>query len=441
MGNFFTSVFKLEERKTNISTEVTAGVTTFMTMAYIIFVNPGILSQTGMPAGALMVSTCLAAAFASLLMAFLANYPVALASGMGLNAFFTFTVCLGMNISWQAALAAVFVEGVIFILLTLTKVREKVVNGIPSSLKYGISAGIGLFIAFIGFQSGQMVVDNPATLVSQAHFKDNLPALLTLAGLVVIGALEAFRIKGAILWGILIITALAIPLGLTQLPSAIVSAPPSISPIFMAMDFSGIGFNFTDPAVVNFWLIVFTFLFVDFFDTVGTLVGVCSRSGLMDENGKLPKAREALLADAIGTVGGAVLGVSTVTSYVESAAGVGVGGRTGLTAVVTALLFLLSIFFSPLISIVPACATAPALIFVGIYMLMGIRHINFDDWTELLPAAAAIFTMPFTYSIASGIEFGMITYAAVKLLSGRIKDISIISWALALVFIVKELFV
>jgi AGZA family xanthine/uracil permease-like MFS transporter len=441
MGNFFNSVFKLEERKTNISTEVTAGVTTFMTMAYIIFVNPSILSQTGMPAGALMVSTCLAAAFATLLMAFLANYPVALASGMGLNAFFTFTVCLGMNISWQVALAAVFVEGVIFILLTLTKVREKVVNGIPSSLKYGISAGIGLFIAFIGFQSGQMVVDSPATLVSQAHFKDNLPALLTLAGLVVIGALEAFRIKGAILWGVIIITALAIPLGLAPLPSSIVSAPPSISPIFMAMDFSGIGFNFTDPAVANFWLIVFTFLFVDFFDTVGTLVGVCSRSGLMDKNGNLPKAKEALLADAVGTVGGAVLGVSTVTSYVESAAGVGVGGRTGLTAVVTALLFLLSIFFSPLISIVPACATAPALIFVGIYMLMSIRHINFDDWTELLPAAMAVFTMPFTYSIASGIEFGIITYAAVKLLAGRMKDISIITWALAAVFIAKEIFV
>jgi AGZA family xanthine/uracil permease-like MFS transporter len=435
------SVFKLKERNTTVSTEVVAGITTFMTMAYIIFVNPGILSQTGMPAGALMVSTCLAAAFATLLMAFLANYPIALASGMGLNAFFTFTVCLEMKISWQLALAAIFIEGVIFILLTLTKVRESVVNGIPDSLKYGIAAGIGLFIAFIGFQSGNLVVDSPATLVTQAHFKDNLPALLTLAGLVIIGALEARRVKGAILWGIMIITALAIPLGVAPLPSAIVSAPPSIAPIFMAMDFSGIGLNLADPAVANFWLVVFTFLFIDFFDTVGTLVGVSSRAGLLDNNGKLPKAKEALLADAVGTVGGAMLGVSTVVTYVESSAGVGVGGRTGLTAVVTAVLFLLAIFFSPVIGIVPACATAPALIFVGIYMLMSIRNINFNDWTELLPAAVAIFSMPFMYSIASGIEFGIITYAAVKLLSGRVKQVSIIMWSLAAVFIVKEIFV
>ncbi|MDR2825911.1 MAG: NCS2 family permease, partial [Deltaproteobacteria bacterium] len=328
MVSLLDSFFKLKERNTTVSTEVMAGITTFMTMAYIIFVNPSILSKTGMPAGALMVATCLAAAFATLLMAFLANYPIALASGMGLNAFFTFTVCLEMKISWQLALAAIFIEGVIFILLTLTKVRESVVNGIPSSLKYGIAAGIGLFVAFTGFQSGNLVVDSPATLVTQAHFKGNLPALLTLAGLVIIGALEACRIRGAILWGIIIITALAIPLGVAPLPLAFVSAPPSIAPIFMAMDFSSIGLNLANPAVANFWLVVFTFLFIDFFDTIGTLVGVGSRAGLLDKNGKLPKARQALFADAVGTVGGAVLGVSTVTSYVESAAGVGVGGRT-----------------------------------------------------------------------------------------------------------------
>jgi AGZA family xanthine/uracil permease-like MFS transporter len=440
MSDFLDAAFKLRERNTTISTEVTAGFTTFMTMAYIIFVNPSILSRTGMPVDALMVSTCLAAAFATLLMAFLANYPVALASGMGLNAFFTFTVCLEMNISWQLALAAIFIEGVIFILLTLSGVREKVVNGIPSSLKYGISAGIGLFIAFIGFQSGHLVEGSPVTLVSQAHFKDNMPALLTLAGLVLIGALTAFRVRGAILWGILIITALAIPLGIAPFPSSMVSAPPSIAPIFMEMDFSGVSFNPTNPAVANFWLVVLTFLFVDFFDTVGTLVGVCSRSGLLDKNGNLPQVRAALMSDAIGTVGGAVLGVSTVTSYVESAAGIGVGGRTGLTAAVTAVLFLLSIFLSPLISVIPACATAPALIFVGMFMLMSIRSLDFDDWTELLPALAAIFAMPFTYSIASGIEFGVITYAAVKLLSGRARDVSIILWGLAVVFVVKEIF-
>lgn len=433
--------FKLSERKTDVKTEIIAGITTFMTMGYIIFVNPDLLSKTGMPFGALMVSTCLAAAFATVLMAFMANYPIALASGMGLNAFFAFTVVLGMGISWEVALAAIFVEGIIFIFLTLTKLRESVVNGIPMSLKHGISAGIGLFIAFIGFQGGGLVVDNPATLVGHAALKNNIPALLTLAGLVIIGALETFKVRGAILWGIIAVTVLAIPFGIAPLPASIVSMPPSIAPIFMKLDFSYVGFNLSDPNVANFWIVVFTFFFVDFFDTVGTLVGVSGRANLLDEKGRLPQARGALLADAIGTTAGAVLGVSTVTSYVESASGIGVGGRTGLTALVTAALFLLAIFFSPIISIVPACATAPALIFVGVYMIMGITNVNFDDWTELLPSMLAVFAMPFAYSIASGIEYGVIVYVAVKAVSGRAKDVSLIMWALAAIFAVKEIFI
>lgn len=433
MNSWLEQQFKLSERHTDVRTEVTAGITTFMTMAYIIFVNPSLLSESGMPFDALMVSTCLAAALATVLMAFMANYPIALASGMGLNAYFAFSVVLGMGISWQVALAAIFVEGIIFILLTMTKIREAVVNGIPMSLKHGISAGIGLFIAFIGFQSGGLVVDNPATLVSLANLKGAAPAILTLGGLVIIAMLEARRVRGAILYGIIITTALAIPAGIAQMPTSIVSMPPSIAPIFMKMDFSMLG-------SIEFWTIVFAFFFVDFFDTVGTLIGVADRGSLLDAKGNLPKAREALLADAIGTTAGAMLGVSTVTSYVESASGVGVGGRTGLTALVTAGLFMLAIFFSPIIGVVPACATAPALIFVGVYMMMGIVKIDFADWTELLPSMMAIFTMPFCYSIAVGIEFAIVTYAAVKLLSGRTKDVSAIMWILAAIFVVKEIF-
>lgn len=440
MNEWLERQFKLSERKTDVRTEVIAGITTFMTMGYIIFVNPGLLSKTGMPFGALMVSTCLAAALATVLMAFMANYPIALASGMGLNAFFVFSVVLGMKISWEVALTAIFIEGILFILLTLTRVRESVVNGIPMSIKYGISAGIGLFIAFIGFQSSGLVVDNPATLVMYGGLKSNLPALLTVLGLVVIGAMESMKIRGAILWGIIITTAVAIPLKLAPLPQSILSMPPSIAPIFWKMDFSLVGFDFSNPAVVNFWLVVFTFFFVDFFDTVGTVIGVSGRAGLLDERGNLPKAREALMADAVGTTAGAILGVSTVTSYVESASGVGVGGRTGLTALVTSVLFLLAIFFNPIISIVPACATAPALIFVGAYMMMSIGKISFDDWTELLPSIIAVFVMPFTYSIATGIEFAIISYAAVKLISGRAKDVSTIMWVLAVVFVAKEIF-
>lgn len=433
--------FKITERGSTIRIEVIAGITTFMTMAYIIFVNPSLLSQAGMPFDALLVSTCLAAAIATVLMAFLANYPVALASGMGLNAFFAFTVVIGMGVAWQTALTAIFVEGILFIILTISRVREDVINCIPLSLKYGITAGIGLFIAFIGFQGGGLVVDSPATLVTQSAVRGNASAILTLAGLFIITALESKKVRGAILWGIALVTIAAIPLGVAQMPTSIVAMPPSIAPIFMQLDFSAISFDVSHENVANFWIVLFTFFFVDFFDTVGTLVGVASSSDLLDDKGHLKNARGALLADAIGTCAGAALGVSTVTSYVESASGVSVGGRTGLSALTTAILFLLAIFFSPLVSIVPPCATAPALIVVGVHMLMSIRKIDFSDWTEMLPSVMPAFAMPFCYSIASGIELGLFSYAAVKLLSGRVKEVSPIVWVLAVIFALKELFI
>ena len=425
--------FHLKEAGTDVRTEVLAGMTTFMTMAYIIFVNPGILSNAGMPFGPVLVATCLAAAFASALMGFMANYPIALASGMGLNAFFAFSVVLGMGVSWQVALAAVFVEGILFILLTLTKLREIIVNTIPKTLKLGISAGIGLFIAFIGLQGAGIIVKNDAVLVGLTDFRANLPAVLALAGLVVMVTLEHFRVKGGILIGILALTVVAVPLGIAEMPKGIVSMPPSIAPVLFQLDFSLI-------ATAGFWVVVFTFFFVDFFDTVGTLVGVASRGGLLDGEGRLPRARQALMADAIGTTAGALLGTSTVTSYVESASGVEQGGRTGLTALVVAVLFILAMFFSPLVSVVPACATAPALILVGIYMMMGLREMRVDDWTEMVPAMLAFFMMPFSYSIAVGIEAGIISFVALKLLTGRAKDLNAVMIGLAVLFVAARAF-
>jgi AGZA family xanthine/uracil permease-like MFS transporter len=426
--------FKLEENHTTVKTEILAGVTTFVTMGYIIFVNPNILSKTGMPLGPLMVATCASAAIGTFLMAFLANYPIALASGMGLNAFFAFGVVLNpeMNITWQGALTAVFIEGIFFIALTLTKLRETVVNTIPKSLKIGIASGIGLFIAFIGLQGAGIVVDNPATLVGLGSVKNDLSISLALAGLILMAALEYFKIKGSLLIGIVAVTGAGILLGRVSLPEAVVSMPPSLSPIFAQFDFSGL-------ANPNFWIVAFTFFFVDFFDTVGTLVGVCSRSGLLDEQGRLPRAQGALMADAIGTVAGAVLGTSTVTSYVESASGIAQGGRTGLTSVVVGILFLVSIFFSPLVGVVPSYATAPALIMVGVYMMMGVRDLDFGDLTELLPAMLAFFMMPLAYSIAIGIEFGVVSYVLLKAATGKTKDVNCVLIGLAVLFVVKEL--
>ena len=364
------SLFRIRENGSTFTTEVLAGLTTFLTMSYIIIVNPDILSATGMDKNALVIITCLASALGTFLMAVLANYPIALAPGMGLNAFFAFGVVLNMKINgqpvtWQMALAAVFIEGAIFAALTLTNIREAIMNSIPKSLKIGISAGIGLFIAFIGLQSAGIVVNNDSTLVELGHFKNNIPMMLAMLGLFIMSVLTALKVRAALLIGIVVITAISIAMGLSPMPEKLFAMPEmsSVTPLIGKLDFSMI-------KAPEFWIVVFTFFFVDFFDTLGTLVGVCSRSGLLDENGNLPRAKGALMADAVATMAGAVMGTSTVTSYVESSSGVAQGGRTGLTAITTALLFVAAIFFTPLVTIVPGYATAPALILVGIYMMM-----------------------------------------------------------------------
>ncbi len=429
-------MFRIKQTGSTFMTEVLAGITTFVTMSYIIFVNPGILSKTGMDFNALIVVTCLASALGTFLMAIFADYPIALAPGMGLNAFFAFSVVLGMqingaNVTWQMALAAVFVDGAIFAVLTLTNIREAIMNAIPKSLKIGISAGIGLFVTFIGLQSAGIVVNNDATLVALGSIKNNMPMMLSLLGLFIMAILTALNVKGALLIGIIAVTAISAGLGLVEIPETFVSQPPSIMPLVGQLDFSLI----KSP---EFWGIVFTFFFVDFFDTMGTLIGVCNRSGLLDEKGNLPRAKGALLADAIATMAGAVMGTSTVTSYVESSSGVAQGGRTGLTALTTALLFAGAIFFTPLVGMVPAYATAPALIIVGIYMMVSLRDLNYDDWTEFIPSLLGFFMMPLAYSIAVGIEFAIISYVVVKLLTGKAKDVSFLMILLAVVFIAKE---
>ena len=429
-------MFKLKENGTTFMTEVLAGITTFITMSYIIFVNPNILSSTGMDFNALIVVTCLSSALATLLMAVMANYPIALAPGMGLNAFFAFAVVLNMKINgeavtWQMALAAVFIEGVIFAILTLTNIREAIMNAIPKSLKIGISAGIGLFVAFIGLQSAGIVVNNDATVLGLGSIKNNFPMMLAMGGLFLTAILTALNVKAALLIGIIVVTAAAAGLGLVKVPETFLSQPPSITPLLFKFDFSLV----KEP---DFWIIVFTFFFVDFFDTIGTLVGVCNRSGLLDEKGNLPRAKWALLADAVGTMVGAAMGTSTVTSYVESSSGVAQGGRTGLTALTTALLFVGAIFLTPLVGMVPGYATAPALIIVGIYMMMSLRDLNYDDLTELIPSLLGFFMMPLAYSIAVGIEFAIVSYVIIKILTGKFKDISFLMIVLAVLFIAKE---
>lgn len=430
------SLFKIRETGSTVATEVLAGLTTFVTMSYIIFVNPNILSNTGMDFNALVVVTCLASALGTFLMALFANYPIALAPGMGLNAFFAFGVVLSMKINgapvtWQMALAAIFIEGAIFAVLTLTSIREAIMNSIPKSLKIGISAGIGLFIAFIGLQSAGIIVNNDATLLGLGSIKHNVPMMLSLGGLFIMSVLTALNVKGALLIGIIVVTAIAAALGLVEVPEKFMSQPPSIMPLVGQLDFSLI----KSP---EFWGIVFTFFFVDFFDTLGTLVGVCNRSGLLDENGNLPRAKGALMADAVATMAGAVMGTSTVTSYVESSSGVAQGGRTGLTAIVTGLLFVGAIFFTPVVGMVPAYATAPALVIVGIYMMMSLRDINYDDMTELIPSLIGFFMMPLAYSIAVGIEFAIVSYVVIKILTGKFKDISFLMIVLSVLFIAKE---
>ena len=425
-------IFRLKEHKTDVKTEIMAGITTFMTMSYILAVNPQILGDAGMDKGAIFTATIISSIIAILIMAFYANLPFALAPGMGLNAFFTYTVVMTMGKSWQFALAAVFIEGIIFIFLTFFNVREAIFNAIPRSLKTAVSVGIGLFIALIGLINSTVIVKNDiglglGNLVSKESF-------VFFVGLLIMAVLTARKTKGALLIGILASTVISLILGVSKLPdgNAIVSLPPSISPVAFKLDFSNI-FSF------EMFSVVFAFLFVDLFDTVGTLTGVATKAGMLDEKGELPNAGRALLADSIGTTVGSILGTSTVTTFVESATGVAEGGRTGLTALSTGFCFFLSIFFYPLITIIPAQATAAALVMVGLFMIDSIIDINFGDFTESFPAFMTIIMMPFAYSIAEGIAFGMISYAAVKLLTGKGKEVSPLVYVLALVFLLRYL--
>ena len=448
-------IFHLKENKTDVKTEVIAGITTFMTMAYILAVNPSVLSACGMDSGAVFTATALAALIATLLMAAFSNYPFVLAPGMGLNAYFSYTVVLQMGYSWQTALAAVFIGGIVFILLSLTNVREAIFNAIPMNLKHAVSVGIGLFIAFIGLQNAHIVVDS-ATLVGVYSFKssvenglfnsEGITVVLALVGILVTGILVVKGVKGNILWGILITWGLGILcqlLGIYQVNHEIGMysllpdfsngiSVPSLAPTLMQMDFSGI-------LSLDFFVVMFAFLFVDLFDTLGTLIGVASKADMLDKDGKLPRIRGALLSDAIGTSVGAMLGTSTTTTFVESASGVAEGGRTGLTAVVAAILFGLSLFLSPIFLAIPSFATAPALVVVGFLMLTSITKINFDDFTEAIPAYVAIIAMPFMYSISEGIAMGVISYVVINVVTGKMKEkkISPLMYVLAVLFIGK----
>jgi len=399
-------------------------------MAYILAVNPDILSVTGMDKNALFSATALSAMVATLVMALVAKLPFALAPGMGLNAFFAFTVVLGMSHSWQFALTAVFLEGILFLILTAFNIRELIVNAIPLSVKHAVSAGIGLFIAFIGLQNAGVIVNNDATLVGLGDMGS--PAvLIAMGGIVVTAVLLALKVKGALLIGIFVATVAGLPLGVTHMPEGnLVGAPPSLSPIFFKFEFSEI---FT----LDMLIVLFTFLFVDMFDTVGTLVGVSDKAGMLTKDGKVPRVKQALFADSIGTTVGAMLGTSTVTTYVESASGVAEGGKTGLTALTTAGLFLVALFFAPLFTMVPAAATTAALVLVGFFMMSPILKINFDDFTEAIPAFITIIIMPLTYSIAEGIVFGMLSYVFLKLLTGKVKDVSVVMIVLAVLFVLK----
>jgi len=423
--------FKITENKSTLKTEILAGITTFMTMVYILAVNPSILSDAGMDKDAVFTATALSALIATLVMALVAKLPFALAPGMGLNAFFAYTVVLGMGYTWQFALTAVFLEGLIFLLLTALNIRELIVNSIPLNLKHAISVGIGLFIAFIGLQSTGLIVDNPATLVSLGNMK-NPSVLIGLTGVLVTGLLLAKNVKGALLIGILSSTIFGLFVGVTVVPDdfQFVSLPPSIEPIFFK-------FDFTQILSFDMLIVLFTFLFVDMFDTVGTLVGVSSKADMLDKDGKVPRVKRALFADSIGTTIGAVLGTSTVTTYVESAAGVAEGGKTGMTALTVAVMFGLALFFAPIFMMIPPEATASALIIVGLFMISPIMKIDLNDFTEAIPAFLTIIMMPLTYSIAQGIVFGMLSYVILKLLTGRHKEIKPIMYVIAVLFIIK----
>ena len=450
--------FHLKENHTDVKTEVMAGITTFMTMAYILAVNPNILSAAGMDAKAVLIATSLAAFVGTMLMAFLANYPFALAPGMGLNAYFAYTVVLSMGYSWQMALLAVFVEGIVFIVLSLTSVREAIFNAIPLTLKSAVSVGIGLFVAFVGLQNAKLIVNSDSTLLTYQHFKGEtfhsvgIGALLTLIGVLLIAVMLIKNVKGAILYGIILTWVLGIICELTSIyvPDAEAGMYSVIPTAFVSFDFSSLGntfgqvFNldFTNFNIGNFIVVMFAFLFVDLFDTLGTLIGVASKADMLDEEGKLPRIKGALLADAIATSAGAVLGTSTTTTYVESASGVTEGGRTGLTAATTAVLFLLASIFSPLFLTIPSFATAPALIVVGFYMMGAVVKINFDDMTDAIPAFLTILVMPLAYSISEGIAIGVVSWTLINLLSGKAKEkkITPLMYVLTVLFILKYIF-
>lgn len=448
--------FKLKQRKTTVGTEIMAGVITFMTMAYILAVNPNILSRSGMDGEAVMLATCLASFIGSVCMGLMANLPFALSAGMGVNAFFAFTVCGTMGYSWQAALFAVFVEGIIFILLTLTNIREAIFNCIPISLKQSVSVGIGLFIAFIGLQNAQLVVNSDSTLIDMVKFTDNkytqgICAVLAVIGLMLIAILHVKKVHGAILIGILSTWILGIICELTGLYKPDAAAGfYSLIPSFRMTDFSSLGktvgqcFNidFAGIGIFDFIVIVLSFLFVDMFDTIGTLIGVASKADMLDEEGKLEAVKPALLADAIATSSGAVLGTSTTTTFVESAAGVGAGGRTGLTAITTGVLFLISMLLAPVFTSIPSFATAPALIFVGFLMFSNIAKIKFDDenLTDAIPAYLGIIAMPLFYSIADGIAVGVVSYVIINLACGKFKKINPLMYVLAVLFVLNYVF-
>ena len=427
------SFFAIKESGSDVRTEILAGLTTFLTMAYILAVNPNILSAAGLPRDSVFMATAIASAIATLVMALVARLPFALAPG-ALNAFFAFTVVLGMGKSWQFALTAVFLEGLIFLLLTAFNVREAIINAIPANVRKAISVGIGLFISFIGLQNAGLIVGNDATLVQLGEV-GGVATLLTLGGLIVIAVLLAFKVRGALLIGIAAVTLVGIPLGVTNIEGFKLFGPlPSLSPTF----FKFVGFN--EIFSLDMLLVLFTFLFVDMFDTVGTLIGVSTKAGMLRPDGSIPRVKAALFADAIGTTVGAMLGTSTVTTYVESAAGVEEGGRTGLTALVTGILFVIAIFLSPLFLLIPSAATAPALILVGLFMMSPVRDIEWGDVTEALPAFLAVIMMPLAYSIAEGIVWGVLSYILVKLLTGKVRDLNVITYIVGAVFVLSLIF-
>ena len=452
------NLFKLKENNTTVRTEVLAGFTTFMTMAYILAVNPSILSASGMDSTAVLIATCLASCLGTLCMAFMANYPFALAPGMGLNAYLAFTVCLNMGYDWRVALMAVFVEGLIFIVLSLTNVREAIFNAIPSTLKKGVSAGIGLFVAFIGLQGAHLVVPNSSTIISYVNFRENwhtlgICAVLALVGLFITAVLYYKGVMGAILIGIVATWILGMIMQACGV--YVVDAENgfySLYPSFALTDFSKLGetfgqcfqADFSNVGILNFIVVIFSFLFVDMFDTIGTLIGVSTKAGFLDKEEKLPRVKQALLADAIATSVGAVLGTSTTTTFVESSAGVGAGGRTGLTSVVTGLLFLIAIFFAPVFTAIPGFATAPALIFVGFLMLSIVVKIEFEDFREAVPAYLTILCMPLMYSIAEGIAVGVVSYVVINVVCNLVstdkKKITPLMYVLAVLFVCKYIF-